>query len=91
MLSLGELPCLEYLDLRHNPVTKENMYRIRVFIGFDERASQVNNGLQFLNIDQHMCNSQKMLMAMCRHEVFPSVLFVSLSIDGDADNGGKEQ
>ena len=44
VLSLGELPCLEYLDLRHNPVTKETMYRVRVFIAFDERAAQVGEG-----------------------------------------------
>ena len=42
VLTLGELPCLEYIDFRDNAVTKEPMYRIRVFTAFDDRAEQVN-------------------------------------------------
>lgn len=41
VLTLGELPCLEYIDFRDNAVTKEPMYRIRVFTAFDDRAEQV--------------------------------------------------
>ena len=42
ILTLGELPCLECIDFRDNAVTKEPMYRIRVFTAFDDRAQQVN-------------------------------------------------
>ena len=41
ILSLGELPCLESVDFRENAVTREPMYRIRVFTAFDDRADQV--------------------------------------------------
>lgn len=42
VLMLGELPCLEIIDLRENAMTKEPMYRIRVFTAFDDRAEQVS-------------------------------------------------
>ena len=54
---LGELPCLESIDFRENAVTKEPMYRIRVFTAFDDRAEQVNTSsveavnLQYQNKD----------------------------------------
>ena len=41
ILSLGELPCLESVDFSENAVTREPMYRIRVFTAFDDRAEQV--------------------------------------------------
>lgn len=40
---LGQLPCLEVLLLVGNPITKENMYRVRVLSAFDERAEEVRN------------------------------------------------
>lgn len=42
ILTLGELPCLESIDFRENAMTKEPIYRIRVFTAFDDRAEQVN-------------------------------------------------
>ena len=42
VLTLGELPCLECLDLRENEMTKEPIYRLRVFTAFDDRAEQVD-------------------------------------------------
>ncbi|XP_068712690.1 nischarin-like isoform X2 [Montipora foliosa] len=41
VLTLGELPCLECLDLRENEMTKEPIYRLRVFTAFDDRAEQL--------------------------------------------------
>jgi len=43
MLSLGQLPCLESLDFRENDMTKDPIYRLRVFTAFDDRAEQVRN------------------------------------------------
>lgn len=43
MLSLGQLPCLESLDFRENDMTKDPLYRLRVFTAFDDRAEQVRN------------------------------------------------
>ncbi|KAK2571080.1 Nischarin [Acropora cervicornis] len=41
MLSLGQLPCLESLDFRENEMTKDPLYRLRVFTAFDDRAEQL--------------------------------------------------
>lgn len=43
MLSLGQLPCLESLDFRKNEMTKDPLYRLRVFTAFDDRAEEVCN------------------------------------------------
>lgn len=42
VLTLGELPCLEILDFRDNAMTREPLYRVRVFTAFDDRAEQVD-------------------------------------------------
>ena len=41
VLGLGQLPCLETLELEGNPLTRESMARIRVLSAFEERAEQV--------------------------------------------------
>ena len=41
VLGLGQLPCLETLELVGNPLTKESMARVRILSAFDERAEQV--------------------------------------------------
>ena len=51
ILTLGELPCLEFVDFRENAMTKEPMYRIRVFSAFDDRAEQVNKYVVYLYSD----------------------------------------
>ena len=42
VLTLGELPCLEILDFRDNAMTREPLYRVRVFTAFNDRAEQVD-------------------------------------------------
>jgi len=50
VLLLGQLPCLELLTLVGNPLTKENLYRVRVLSMFDERASQVSEKCRGKNV-----------------------------------------
>ena len=45
VLTLGELPCLEIIDFRENDMTKEPIYRIRIFTAFDDRAEQVSKSV----------------------------------------------
>lgn len=45
VLTLGELPCLEIIDFRENAMTKEPIYRIRIFTAFDDRAEQVSKSV----------------------------------------------
>ena len=55
VLTLGELPCLEILDFRDNAMTREPLYRVRVFTAFDDRAEQVDksfNNLRWIAIDR---------------------------------------
>lgn len=48
VLTLGELPCLEILDFRDNAMTREPLYRVRVFTAFDDRAEQVDKSFNNL-------------------------------------------
>ena len=41
VITLGELPCLEILDLQGNGLVKAPMYRVRIFTAFEDRAEQV--------------------------------------------------
>ena len=86
VLGLGQLPCLETLELVGNPLTKESMARVRILSAFDERAEQVmrtvgtNFRLAYGQEDVCVCVCVCVCLSACIFLCFFPVILCLLSL-----------